>query len=88
MVKHINIKIFGKVQGVFFRTSATEKAENLGLSGFAQNQPDGSVYIEAEGEEKDLDEFLRWCKDGPTMAKVDNVEVKVGPLKNFSDFSI
>jgi acylphosphatase len=51
MKKHFNIRISGRVQGVFFRASTKAKAEELGISGFVQNEPDGSVYIEAEGEE-------------------------------------
>lgn len=86
MRKHLNIKIFGRVQGVFFRISAKKEAEKLGIVGFARNESDGSVYIEAEGEEKDLDKFLDWCKEGPNLAKVDKLEVRKGPLKNFKAF--
>ena len=49
------IKVFGKVQGVGFRYYTQRKAVELGITGFVQNRPDGSVYIEAEGEEEDLD---------------------------------
>lgn len=65
MVEHVKIKISGKVQGVFFRASAKEQADALGVVGFAQNQPDGSLYIEAEGEEEALDKFVNWCKKSP-----------------------
>ncbi len=86
MKKHLNIKVFGRVQGVFFRVSAKEEAEKLGITGFAKNEKDGSVLIEAEGEEKELDQFLAWCKMGPNLAKVDKIEIKSGPLKNFKTF--
>lgn len=85
--KHLNIKIFGQVQGVFFRVSAKEEAERLGIKGFARNEPDGTVYIEAEGEKERLDEFIRWCHDGPEAANVEKVEISEGPLKNFSEFA-
>lgn len=86
MIKHINIKIHGLVQGVFFRVKAKEKARKLNIVGFAKNEIDGTVYIETEGEEKDLEEFIKWCKMGPDLAKVDTLEIKKGPLKNFKTF--
>ena len=58
-MKHLEIKIFGKVQGVFFRSSARQKAGELGLSGFAENLADGSVEIEAEGGESGFPFFGR-----------------------------
>ena len=48
MTKHLNIKIYGRVQMVGFRYSAKEMADQLDIKGFAQNSPDGAVYIEAE----------------------------------------
>lgn len=71
------IDIWGKVQGVFFRASAKRKADALGVSGFAQNMPDGSVHIEASGRQEDLDAFLAWCHEGPEKAEVRRVEVEV-----------
>ena len=87
MNKHFNIKIFGRVQGVFFRISAKEEAEKLGIVGLARNEKDGSVSIEAEGDEKKLDEFISWCKIGPQSAKVESVQIKQGKIKNFTEFS-
>ncbi len=87
MKKHLDIKIFGKVQGVFFRVSAKEEAEKLGIVGFTRNEADGSVYIEAEGDIKSLNKFLEWCKSGPDAAKVKKLIVTEGLIKNFSDFS-
>ncbi|TSC87370.1 MAG: acylphosphatase [Microgenomates group bacterium Gr01-1014_7] len=87
MKKHFNIKIYGQVQGVFFRASAREKAESLGITGFVQNQPDGSVYIEAEGEDDMLNQFLSWCHEGPPAADVEEIKAAEGPMKKFSHFS-
>ena len=86
MLKHLNIKIHGQVQGVFFRVSAKEEAEKLGITGFVKNAPDGSVYIEAEGEKENLDKFIKWCKNGPEHAEVEKIEVTEAHLKNFSEF--
>lgn len=88
MKKHLNIKVFGKVQGIFFRAKASEQADWLGIVGFARNESDGSVYIEAEGEEEELDKFLEWCHKGPLLAKVEKVESSVGNLKKFSKFEV
>ena len=75
MEKHLNIKISGLVQGVFFRVSVKEEAEKLGIKVSARNETDGSVCIEAEGEEESLEKFVKWCHVGPPLAKVDKVEV-------------
>lgn len=88
MTKHLDIKIYGKVQGIFFRASAKEKANNLAITGFAKNMPDGSVYIEAEGDDKNLDKFIKWCEHGPSLAQVEKVIVTEKELKNFSEFEI
>lgn len=58
-IKHLNIKIYGQVQGVFFRASAKEEAEKLGVKIFPRNETDGSVFIEAEGEEEKLKKFVQ-----------------------------
>jgi acylphosphatase len=85
---HLNIKIHGRVQGVFFRQSAREKAGELNISGFARNDPDGAVYIEAEGEENNLRKFLEWCRKGPAPASVEKLEFEFCPeIKNFADFT-
>lgn len=68
----INVK--GKVQGVFYRASTQAKAKELGLSGWVKNEEDGSVLIEAEGEEQKLEKLLEWCRQGPGAAIVNDVE--------------
>lgn len=88
MREHISILISGKVQGVFFRASAKEKADELGISGFVRNQPDGSVYIEAEGDEGQLHSLKTWCQTGPRRAQVESVRILEGELQHFSQFSI
>ena len=60
----------------------------MGLFGFVRNEPDGSVYIEAEGEEKQLSELLAWCRKGPWFSKVEQVEVEEGQVKDYNTFEI
>ena len=86
-MKHLDIKIFGRVQGVGLRASAKKKAEELQITGFARNEPNRTVFIEIEGEEENLEKFLNWCKGGTIFARVDKVESEyTSRLKNFSDF--
>ncbi|MGV9202670.1 MAG: acylphosphatase [Promethearchaeia archaeon] len=73
-MKRIVIDIEGRVQGVFFRYSTKKTARKLGLEGYAQNMPDGSVHIEAQGGEEKLEELLDFAREGPRLARVDNVE--------------
>ncbi len=87
-MKHINIKISGLVQGVNFRREAMVKANELMLTGFAQNLPDGRLYIEAEGQAEDLEKFVQWCHEGPAYSRVDKVAISAGSLKNFDKFII
>lgn len=87
-MKHINITITGKVQGVFFRASTKAVADQMGVKGIVKNQKDGSVYVEAEASEMMLDLFLDWCKEGPEKAKVENVTAVEGEVKNYKNFEV
>ena len=88
MLKSIKINIYGKVQGVGFRYSAVQKANDLGITGFVKNRADGSVYIEADGEPEILEQFVIWCKVGPSWSRVDNVKVDDIPFNNYKSFGI
>ena len=84
--KHLNIRVTGLVQGVFYRATANQKAHQLGLRGFVRNERDGSVYIEVEGPTDKLFQFTLWCQQGPTGARVEKVETQEGALKGFEKF--
>jgi acylphosphatase len=86
--KQLKIKVFGRVQGVYFRQSTKVKAEDLGLCGIVMNEVSGNVYIEVRGEESDLDLFVIFCKIGPPRAAVDNVIIEETELSPFNGFSI
>lgn len=89
MKKHYDITVKGKVQGVFYRKNTQKQARNLGLSGYVKNMTNGTVKIEAEGEESRLKKLVEWCKDGPKRAKVDEVEVnEKETLKDYDKFRI
>lgn len=87
-MKHINIKITGKVQGVFFRVSTKAVADQMGIKGLVKNEKDGSVYIEAEGDVTILEMFVEWCNEGPEKAKVENVTIVDGEIKNYRNFEV
>ncbi len=88
-MKGIKIRVYGRVQGVFFRDTTRKVALQLGLTGFVRNEPDGSVYIKAEGPEDKLYELLEYAHRGPKYAKVERVDYEYQEAKNkFSDFEI
>jgi acylphosphatase len=88
MLKTVSIIVTGKVQGVFFRQSAREKAKELVITGEVKNLEDGNVHIIATGTENQLSAFIDWCKKGPPRAVVAGVEINKLPLKLFEHFMI
>jgi acylphosphatase len=85
-MKHINITITGRVQGVGFRHAARDQARYLGIKGFVKNNLDGTVYIEAEGDDLAISQFVRWCRQGPPFGRVEELEVVDGIFKCYSVF--
>ena len=69
------VRITGRVQGVWFRASAEREAARLGVVGFARNERDGSVTVEAEGSPAAVAAMEAWCRIGPPRAEVTAVEV-------------
>ena len=67
--------ISGRVQGVFYRSSARRRASSLGLLGWVRNLTDGRVELLASGDPDRLDELEKWLEIGPEYAKVTNIEV-------------
>jgi len=81
------IVVKGRVQGVAFRYSAQKKAQQLAISGYAKNLPNGDVEILAQGEKTNINQFIEWCKEGPPVANVDRVEIAWQNIEQkFSDF--
>jgi acylphosphatase len=64
----------GRVQGVGYRWFVARTADQLGLHGYAENRPDGSVEVMARGHAEALDALERALRRGPTFARVDRVE--------------
>ena len=88
MIKSVRINIYGNVQGVGFRYSALQKANEMGIYGFVKNRTDSSVYIEADGETEILELFILWLKKGPSWSRVDEVKVNDIPFNNYKCFVV
>jgi acylphosphatase len=88
MIKSVELKIFGKVQGVFYRQNAMNKAFDLGLSGFVRNESDGSVYLRAQGDAKAIEQLIEWCRRGPENAVVSEVVIFEKEQENLGAFRI
>jgi acylphosphatase len=83
------VYVSGDVQGVFFRDSTREKAEQLGLSGWVKNRPDGRVEALFEGPSDRVREMVRWCEQGPPHAGVEDVDVAFDdPQNDLSGFEV
>lgn len=83
-----HIYVSGRVQGVYYRKNARRSALGFGLTGWVKNLPDRRVEAVAEGERNRVEEFLRWCWEGPSMAIVRDLEVgweaATGEFETFS----
>jgi len=83
-----HLLISGKVQGVFFRETSRKLAEKLNIKGWIKNTPDGKVEALVTGDEKELNEFVNFCKTGPERAFVHDVKVSKQEVINFKKFEV
>jgi acylphosphatase len=89
MKTQVHVVISGTVQGVWYRASTKVMAEQLGLTGWVKNRPDGCVEAVFEGEEQKVKEMVAWCWQGPPNAKVTDVQLIQDTLVGlFKDFSV
>jgi len=84
----IHATITGKVQGVFYRAHTRDKARSLNLSGWVKNNPNGTVELEAYGEENSVMQLVDWLKEGSPEAIVVNVEWELCDHTYKNDFKI
>ena len=71
-----HLRIYGRVQGVFFRSTMRDLARELGVTGWVRNLPDGSVEAIVEGEKGSVERIVEWAHQGPPLARVDRVQVR------------
>jgi acylphosphatase len=85
----VHLSVSGRVQGVFFRRAAADKARALDITGWARNLNDGSVEIVGEGERHNLELLVAWAHHGPPHARVDAVQLKWEPFAGeFARFQV
>jgi acylphosphatase len=85
----VHVIVKGRVQGVGFRYFVQDSAQNIGLTGWVRNLPDGDVEAEAVGSHADLDTWLNLLRQGPPLARVDHLQIDWRDAADFySQFSI
>jgi len=87
-MNHVNITISGDVQGVGFRYAAKKTANSYRIKGFVKNLSNGNVYVEAEGNEKNVNQFIKWLHQGPSHARVKNVDAEQAEPVHYQSFDI
>ena len=70
------VRVIGRVQGVWFRQSTKNTADQYRVYGWCRNNPDGAVAAVFEGEEAAVKAVVDWCESGPDMARVDDLQVE------------
>ncbi|SEW53546.1 acylphosphatase [Chitinophaga arvensicola] len=87
-IVHKEIIVKGRVQGVGFRANAKRVADSMQVQGQVKNLLDGSVWILAEGTAEKMEDFIAWCRSGPAMAAVREVEITDGEVEHIKGFTI
>lgn len=87
-MKHLNITVMGYVQGVGFRYYVYRNAVRIGITGYVKNLFNGNVFIECEGSESQLEEFINITKCGPISSDVTNIDIESDELQNHKEFQI
>ena len=82
------VRVHGRVQGVFFRDTCQSEAKSNGVAGWVSNEPDGTVLARFEGEERDVEAMVDWCRTGPRRAQVESVHVTEVEPEGLSDFEV
>ena len=82
------VRIYGRVQGVFFRQWALGQARALGVSGWVRNCPDGTVEAHLVGDETTLDKMVEALGRGPSQAQVEDITVEDVEPEEVEGFSV
>ena len=69
-------KIYGRVQGVFFRNWTVDQAQALGLTGWVRNRRDGSVELLVFGPAEAVEALIERCREGPPAARVERIDLE------------
>jgi len=88
VTRAVDISVTGRVQGVSFRYHAQERARRLGVAGWVRNEPDGSVAAHLEGDAQAVEAMLAWCREGPSYARVESVDVQDAEATGANGFDL
>jgi acylphosphatase len=83
-----HVRVTGRVQGVAFRAWTKEAAEELSIRGWVRNCADGSVEAHLEGDEDRLDDLTARMRDGPQLARVDDLTCKTAAAQDSKGFHL
>ena len=83
-----HLLVSGRVQGVFFRDSLQREAESQGVAGWVRNTDEGKVEAAVEGDDDAVEAVVRWCREGPERADVDDVQVSEQDPEGFDGFEV
>jgi acylphosphatase len=84
----VHVYVTGNVQGVYFRATTRDQAEQRDIDGWVRNLDDGRVEAVFEGDDDEVDEMVEFCHEGSDAARVDDVEVSYGEPDGAGDFRI
>jgi undecaprenyl diphosphate synthase len=88
-MEQVFIKVSGRVQGVRYRATLAQVAASLGLKGYVENKPDGTVELLAQGPRQDLNEILKWSQKGSFLSKVEGMSFEFSKVKKeYPDFEL
>ena len=82
------VRIRGRVQGVFFRAWARDEARSVGVCGWVRNCSDGSVEAQLEGDSEAIEELIALMREGPPGARVDDVQVQQADPEGLDHFTV
>lgn len=80
------LRVHGRVQGVWFRESMRQRAEELGVTGWVRNRSDGSVEALVQGPFEAVDAMTAWARRGPERAQVTRLEIGEEKAERFARF--
>lgn len=75
VVRRVRLLLKGRVQGITFRAFARQNAGKLGIGGYAKNLRNGNFEVVAQGEDRNLEAFVKLCRRGPMLAKIEAFEL-------------
>lgn len=79
----------GRVQGVFFRANTRDFANQIGVTGWVRNLPDGSVEAVFEGDKEKIEKLIDWCKTRQPIGRVSDTKISWEDYKGeFEGFEI